>query len=73
MFTLVSLHHLYASESYIVLLIDAYYSRCMAKVREVQEAVARSSRPDVEVILSGTTFLTPDDMRELLFGDYSHI
>ncbi|XP_057792354.1 sec1 family domain-containing protein MIP3 [Salvia miltiorrhiza] len=43
------------------------------EVREVQEAVARSSRPDIEVLLGGTTFLTPDDMRELLFGDYSHI
>lgn len=43
------------------------------EVREVQEAIARSSRPDVEVILCGTTFLTPDDMSELLFGDYSHI
>ncbi|KAG6419450.1 hypothetical protein SASPL_121672 [Salvia splendens] len=43
------------------------------EVREVQEAIARSSRPDVEVLLGGTTLLTPDDMRELLFGDYSHI
>ncbi|KAH6780680.1 vesicle docking protein [Perilla frutescens var. hirtella] len=43
------------------------------EVREVQEAIARSSRPDVEVLLGGTTFLTPEDMRELLFGDYSHI
>ncbi|EPS71932.1 hypothetical protein M569_02824, partial [Genlisea aurea] len=43
------------------------------EVREVQEAVAASSRPDVEVILGGTTFLTPNDMRELLLGDYSYI
>lgn len=49
------------------------YFLVASKVREVQEAIARSSRPDVEVILCGTTFLTPDNMSELLFGDYSHI
>ncbi|KAL0399713.1 UNVERIFIED_CONTAM: Sec1 family domain-containing protein MIP3 [Sesamum radiatum] len=43
------------------------------EVREVQEALSGSSRPDVEVILGGTTFLTPDDMRELLLGDYCHM
>lgn len=39
----------------------------------MQEAITGSSRPDVEVILGGTTFLTPENMRELLLGDYSHI
>ncbi|KAK4438848.1 Sec1 family domain-containing protein MIP3 [Sesamum alatum] len=43
------------------------------EVREMQEALSGSSRPDVEVILGGTTFLTPDNMRELLLGDYCHI
>ncbi|KAL0362459.1 UNVERIFIED_CONTAM: Sec1 family domain-containing protein MIP3 [Sesamum calycinum] len=43
------------------------------EVREVQEVLSGSSRPDVEVILGGTTFLTPDDMRELLLGDYCHM
>ncbi|KAL8461099.1 hypothetical protein ACS0TY_032540 [Phlomoides rotata] len=43
------------------------------EVREVQEAITGSSRPDVEVILGGTTFLSPENMRELLLGDYSHI
>lgn len=43
------------------------------EVREVQEAITGSSRPDVEVILGGTTFLTPENMRELLLGDHSHI
>ncbi|KAL3632192.1 hypothetical protein CASFOL_025176 [Castilleja foliolosa] len=43
------------------------------EVREVQEALTSSSRPDIELILGGTTFLTPDDMRELLLGEYSHI
>ncbi|KAK6134324.1 hypothetical protein DH2020_031947 [Rehmannia glutinosa] len=43
------------------------------EVREMQEALTGSSRPDIELILGGTTFLTPDDMRELLLGDYSHI
>ncbi|KAI3457125.1 hypothetical protein Pfo_013788 [Paulownia fortunei] len=43
------------------------------EVREVQEALTGSSRPDVELILGGTTFLTPDGMRELLLGDYCHI
>ncbi|KAL3848739.1 hypothetical protein ACJIZ3_010621 [Penstemon smallii] len=41
------------------------------EVREVQEALNESSRPDIELILGGTTFLTPDDMCELLLGDYS--
>ncbi|KAL6570788.1 hypothetical protein OROGR_000338 [Orobanche gracilis] len=43
------------------------------EVREVQEALTGSSRPDIELILGGTTFLTPHDMCELLLGDYSHI
>ncbi|KAG8386792.1 hypothetical protein BUALT_Bualt03G0185700 [Buddleja alternifolia] len=43
------------------------------EVREVQEALTGSSRPDVELIFGGTTFLTPDDMREMLLGDYSYI
>lgn len=43
------------------------------EVREVQEALTESSRPDIELVLGGTTFLTPNDMCELLLGDYSYI
>ncbi|XP_051125610.1 sec1 family domain-containing protein MIP3 isoform X2 [Andrographis paniculata] len=42
------------------------------EVREAHEALTGSNRSDIELILGGTTFLTPDDMRELLLGDYSH-
>lgn len=38
------------------------------KVREAQEALSDSGRPDVELILGGTTLLTPDDMLDLLMG-----
>lgn len=32
------------------------------------KAISESSRPDVELILGGTTLLTPDDMFELMLG-----
>ncbi|GAV61036.1 Sec1 domain-containing protein [Cephalotus follicularis] len=41
------------------------------EVREVQEALSESGRPDIELILGGTTFLTPEDMLDLLVGDSS--
>ncbi|CAK7348137.1 unnamed protein product [Dovyalis caffra] len=44
-----------------------------AEVREVQEALSESGRPDIELILGGTTFLTPDDMLMLLMGDSSYL
>jgi hypothetical protein len=34
-------------------------------------AISESSRPDVELILGGTTLLTPDDMFELMLGSSS--
>ncbi|KAL2496954.1 Sec1 family domain-containing protein MIP3 [Forsythia ovata] len=43
------------------------------EVREAQEALMESGRPDIELIIGGTTFLTPNDMRELLLGDSSCI
>lgn len=43
------------------------------EVREVQEALTESSRPDIELVLGGTTFLTPNNMCELLLGDYSYM
>lgn len=43
------------------------------EVREVQEALAESGRPDAELILGGTTLLTPDNMFELLLGEHSYI
>ncbi|TVU04188.1 hypothetical protein EJB05_50213 [Eragrostis curvula] len=38
------------------------------EVREVMNAISESSRPDVELILGGTTLLTPDDMFQLMLG-----
>lgn len=40
---------------------------------EAMEAVSESSRPDIELILGGTTLLTPNDMYELLLGSSSYI
>ena len=42
------------------------------KVREAQEALSESGRPEIELLLGGTTFLTPDDMLDLLMGDSSY-
>ncbi|KAF3444005.1 hypothetical protein FNV43_RR13695 [Rhamnella rubrinervis] len=43
------------------------------EVREAQEALSDSGRPDIELILGGTTLLTPDDMLDLLLGNSSFI
>ena len=43
------------------------------KVREAQEALSDSGRPDVELIIGGTTLLTPNDMLDLLLGSSSYI
>lgn len=43
------------------------------EVREVHEALSESGRPDIELILGGTTLLTPDDMIDLLLGNSSYI
>ncbi|MFS8025463.1 putative sec1-like protein [Helianthus anomalus] len=43
------------------------------EVLEAQEALSESGRADVEVVLGGTTFLTPGDMLDLLLGDSSYI
>lgn len=43
------------------------------EIREVQEALLESGRPDVELILGGTTLLTPDDMLDLLLGQHSYM
>ncbi|KAK2981352.1 hypothetical protein RJ640_013143, partial [Escallonia rubra] len=42
------------------------------EVREAQEALSESGRPDIELILGGTTLLTPNDMFDLLLGDSSY-
>lgn len=42
-------------------------------MREAQEALADCGRPDIEIILGGTTLLTPDDMLNLFLGDLSYI
>lgn len=43
------------------------------EVREAQEALSDSGRPDIELIVGGTTFLTPDDMFDLLLGDSAYV
>ncbi|RVW28883.1 Sec1 family domain-containing protein MIP3 [Vitis vinifera] len=43
------------------------------EVREAQEALSESGRPDIELIIGGTTLLTPDDMLDLLLGNSSYI
>ncbi|CAH9126948.1 unnamed protein product [Cuscuta epithymum] len=43
------------------------------EVREVQEALSESSRPDIDLVLGGTTLLTPNDMFELLLGESGYI
>ncbi|CAN8318107.1 unnamed protein product [Cochlearia groenlandica] len=42
------------------------------EVMEAQEAVAESGRPDIGLVIGGTTLLTPEDMFELLLGNFSH-
>ncbi|PNX72872.1 hypothetical protein L195_g028770, partial [Trifolium pratense] len=42
------------------------------EVREALEALAESGRPDIELLVGGTTLLTPDDMLDLLLGDSSY-
>lgn len=42
------------------------------EVREALEALSDSGRPDIELIIGGTTLLTPDDMLELLLGNSSY-
>lgn len=42
------------------------------EVREAQEALSESGRPDIELVLGGTTLLTPDDMLDLLLGKSSY-
>lgn len=43
------------------------------EVREAQEALSDSGRPDIELIVGGTTFLTPDDMFDLLLGESAYV
>ncbi|KAL1191099.1 Sec1 family domain-containing protein MIP3 [Cardamine amara subsp. amara] len=42
------------------------------EVLEAQEAVSESGKPDINLVIGGTTLLTPDDMFELLLGQFSH-
>ncbi|KAF3557313.1 hypothetical protein F2Q69_00010559 [Brassica cretica] len=42
------------------------------EVMEAQEAVGESGRPDIGLVIGGTTLLTPEDMFELLLGQFSH-
>ncbi|XP_078445159.1 vesicle docking protein isoform X2 [Wolffia australiana] len=41
---------------------------CGHEIREMQEAISESGRPDVELLIGGTTLLTPSDMFDLIFG-----
>ncbi|KAL2937428.1 Sec1 family domain-containing protein MIP3 [Bienertia sinuspersici] len=42
------------------------------EVHEAFEALSESERPNVELIVGGTTLLTPNDMLELLLGNSSY-
>lgn len=56
-----------------VLLIFVVGGINILEVQEAMEAVSESRKPDTELILGGTTLLTPDDMFELLLGSFSYI
>ncbi|XP_054811261.1 sec1 family domain-containing protein MIP3 isoform X1 [Prosopis cineraria] len=43
------------------------------EVREAHEALSESGRPDIELLVGGTTLLTPDDMLDLLLGESSYV
>ncbi|TKY66758.1 Sec1 family domain-containing protein MIP3 [Spatholobus suberectus] len=43
------------------------------EVLEAHEALAESGRPDIELLVGGTTLLTSNDMLDLLLGDSSYI
>lgn len=42
------------------------------EVREAFEALCESGRPDLQLLVGGTTLLSPDDMFELLLGNSSY-
>ncbi|XP_074276053.1 sec1 family domain-containing protein MIP3 [Silene latifolia] len=42
------------------------------EVREAFEALSESGRPDIELVVGGTTLLNPNDMLELLLGNSSY-
>lgn len=48
------------------------FSFLFPKVREALEALSEIGRPDIELIMGGTTFLTPDDMLDLLMSKSSY-
>ncbi|KHN34243.1 Sec1 family domain-containing protein 2 [Glycine soja] len=43
------------------------------EVREAHKALGESGRPDIELLVGGTTLLTSNDMLDLLLGDSSYI
>ncbi|KAJ4846108.1 hypothetical protein Tsubulata_015360 [Turnera subulata] len=43
------------------------------EICEAQEALSESGKPDIELILGGTTLLTADDMFDLLLGNSSYL
>ncbi|KAK6911173.1 Sec1-like protein [Dillenia turbinata] len=43
------------------------------EVQEALEALSESGRPDTELLIGGTTLLTPGDMLDLLLGNSSYI
>ncbi|XP_020588671.1 sec1 family domain-containing protein MIP3 isoform X2 [Phalaenopsis equestris] len=43
------------------------------EIHEAMEAISESNRPDMELLIGGTTLLTPDDMYDLLLGSSSYI
>ncbi|KAL8131869.1 hypothetical protein AgCh_007686 [Apium graveolens] len=59
-----------ADQSVILVFIVGGFSA--VEVREAQEALSESGRPEIELMLGGTTLLTPNDMFELLLGESSY-
>ncbi|XP_059663263.1 sec1 family domain-containing protein MIP3 [Cornus florida] len=58
---------------YDVILVFVVGGINSVEVREAQEALSESGRPDIELILGGTTLLSPNDMFDLLLGNSSFI
>lgn len=53
--------------------LDSVFILMYCQVREALEALSECGRPDLELILGGTTLLTPADMFDLLLGDSSYL
>ncbi|KAH0456618.1 hypothetical protein IEQ34_014525 [Dendrobium chrysotoxum] len=62
----------YIGDQSVLLIFVVGGINCL-EIREAMEAISESSRPDMELIIGGTTLLIPDDMYDLLLGSSSYI